>query len=353
MIKEGIMKVMIVGNEGYIGPVLVKHLKKTYSDIYIAGFDTGFFAHKIVSPDEYPERFLDVQFRGDVRNFPSNILRGCDAVVYLAAISNDPMGKEFEKVTLDVNYFSAVNIAKMAKVAGVKNFVFASSCSVYGAAGVEARTENSEVNPLTAYAISKVKAEKELEPLADDNFTITCHRFATACGFSPRIRLDLVLNDFVASALTSKEIKILSDGTPWRPLIHVNDMARAIEWSINRVKLNGGSFLTVNTGSNEWNYQIKDLAFAVRDSLGECNVSINENAEPDKRSYKVEFSKFRELAPNNNPIISLENAVSGLLNGLRAFGFDDMNFRESDLIRLNVLRGHISSSRLNNLLEWK
>jgi len=346
------MKVLIVGNEGYIGPVLVKHLKSNFDDIYVAGFDVGYFAHKIVSQFEYPERLLDVQHRGDVRDFPYEILNGFDSVVYLAAISNDPMGKEFEEVTLDVNYRSAVKLAKEAKQAGVKNFVFASSCSVYGAAGADARTENSEVNPLTAYAISKVNAETELKPLADDDFIITCHRFATACGFSPRVRLDLVLNDFVANAMVTKEIKILSDGTPWRPLIHVNDMARAMDWSIRRDKINGGNFLIINTGSNEWNYQIKDLAFGVQDYFDDCKVSINENAEPDKRSYKVDFSLFNKLAVDFTPIVSLAEAVKGLGNGLKEFNFNDKDFRNSDLIRLNVLRGHISSKRLNSNLEW-
>jgi nucleoside-diphosphate-sugar epimerase len=346
------MKLLIIGNEGYIGPVLARYLRRMYPDIYLAGFDAGYFAHKSVSLYEYPERFLDVQYRGDVRNFPQNILEGFDSVIYLAAISNDPMGKEFEEVTLDVNYKSAIKIAKAAKAAGVQNFVFASSCSVYGSAGTEARTEISDVNPLTAYAISKVKAEIELAPLADNNFIVTCHRFATACGFSPRIRLDLVLNDFVASAMTTKEIKILSDGTPWRPLIHVSDMARAMEWSMRRKLSEGGGFLILNTGSNMWNYQIKDLAFAVRDTLGDCSVSINEKAEPDNRSYKVDFSKFHEIAADNTPQISLKLAADGLITGLGEINFSDRKFRSSDLIRLNVLRKHITEGRLTNLLKW-
>ena len=208
------------------------------------------------------------------------------------------------------------------------------------------------MNPLTAYAKSKVWTEKELESLASGNFIITCHRFATACGFSPRLRLDLVLNDFVASAITVGRIEILSDGTPWRPLIHVKDMARAFDWSSVRSAENGGDFLIVNTGSNEWNYQIRDLALAIQNQLCDVDVSINEDAEPDKRSYQVDFSLFSQLALDYVPQFDLVGAVKDLCKCLVAIGFDDSKFRESNLIRLNVLRDHIKNNRLNNNLEW-
>jgi nucleoside-diphosphate-sugar epimerase len=346
------MKTLIIGNEGYIGPHVVNRIKQYYSNSYVAGFDLGYFAHNITA-HVFPELKIDVQFRGDVREFPKELLKGFDSVVYLAAISNDPMGKEFEQVTYDVNQYSAIAIAKAAKEAGVNHFVYSSSCSVYGSADDKPRKENSDLNPLTAYAISKVSTEKALQPLASNNFIITCLRFATACGFSSRLRLDLVLNDFVASALAVGKIEILSDGTPWRPLIHVQDMASAIDWAANRSNEGAGDFLVVNTGSNDWNYQIKDLAFVVKEQFSSIDLSINEDAEPDKRSYQVDFSLFNNLASGYEPKIDLIAAVKDLRSGLTTLGFNDSKFRESNLIRLNVLRDHIKNNRLNNNLEWQ
>jgi len=346
------MKTLIIGNEGYIGPHVVNRIKQYHSNSHVAGFDLGYFAHNITA-QEFPERNIDVQYRGDVRNFPQDLLKGFDSVIYLAAISNDPMGKEFEQVTYDVNHHSAISIAKAAKDVGVNQFVYASSCSVYGSADDKPRTENSDLNPLTAYAISKVSTEKALVPLSSNDFIVTCLRFATACGFSSRLRLDLVLNDFVASALAVGKIEILSDGTPWRPLIHVKDMARAIDWAANRSNEDAGDFLVVNTGSNDWNYQIKDLALAVKENFSSIDLSINEDAEPDKRSYQVDFSLFNNLAPDYVPEIDLIAAVKDLRTGLANLGFEDSKFRESNLIRLNVLRDHIKNNRLNNNLEWQ
>ena len=179
----------------------------------------------------------------DVRAITAVDLTDVDAVIHLAAISNDPMGNAYERVTEDINYQGTLAVARAAREAGARHFVFASSCSVYGFAEDGARNEQSSVNPLTAYARSKVASEQSLAQLAGPDFIVTCLRFATACGASPRLRLDLVLNDFVASAVTSGVIKILSDGTPWRPLINVEDMARAFDWAIDRSALNGGEFL--------------------------------------------------------------------------------------------------------------
>ena len=228
------MKVLVVGNMGYVGPVVTRHLRLAYPHANLIGFDAGLFAHCLVGPSPVPEIYLDRQVFGDVRNIDKNVFQGVDAVVNLAAISNDPMGNQFEEATLAINYKAAVELAATAKRAGVRSYVFASSCSVYGCAEEGAKQESSTLDPLTAYARSKVMAEKELIPMADDRFTVTCLRFATACGMSDRLRLDLVLNDFVAGALTQKKIVVMSDGTPWRPLINVKDMARAIDWAIGR-----------------------------------------------------------------------------------------------------------------------
>ncbi|RME90843.1 MAG: NAD(P)-dependent oxidoreductase [Candidatus Hydrogenedentota bacterium] len=344
------MKILICGNMGYIGPILVQHLKKKNFTLY--GFDTGFFASCLMDTTFLPEVYLKKQYFGDVRHLPDEIFDGMDAVVYLSAISNDPMGKAFEKVTGDINAECAILAATKAKKAGVKNFVFASSCSMYGYAEGGARTEKDELNPLTAYARSKVAAEKGLQPLADNNFTITCLRFATACGFSPRIRLDLVLNDFVAGAITSGKIEILSDGTPWRPLIHVKDMSRAIEWASTRSSDNGGEYLAVNAGSNEWNYQVKELAEAVAKVIPNTTVTVNPDAAPDKRSYKVSFDLFKSLAPDYTPQVSLEQAVKDIAEGLEKAKFSDANFRESEYIRLVKLNRLKEAGLLNENLEW-
>jgi nucleoside-diphosphate-sugar epimerase len=343
------MKILITGNMGYVGPGVVSHLHQCYPNAELIGFDSGYFAHCLTNVNYLPETKLTRQVFGDVRNFDSEILNGVDSVVYLAAISNDPMGNLFEDVTMDINYRAAIKIAISAKERGVKSFVFASSCSVYGAAVDNAKVESDSLNPLTAYARSKIAAETDLEPLADSNFKITCLRFATACGFSNRLRLDLVINDFVAGAVTSKRIDILSDGTPWRPLINVLDMARAIEWAIIRKPENGGNFLAINTGSNNWNYQVKELAEVVAEVVEGCKVTVNADAPPDKRSYRVNFDLYKKLAPDHQPQFQLKPTIANLYESLVEMGFNDSNYRKSALMRLNV----INQLKLNKILDEK
>jgi nucleoside-diphosphate-sugar epimerase len=346
------MKILITGNMGYIGPCVVSHLRSCYPDVQLVGLDMGYFANCLTNAAILPECKVDVQYFADVRKVSSNILQDVDAVVHLAAISNDPMGNKFEDVTLDINYRSSINLAKMAKAAGAKTFVFASSCSMYGSAEDQPRTEQSPLNPLTAYAKSKVYTERELEPLADKDFKVTSLRFSTACGMSERLRLDLVLNDFVAGTVASKKISILSDGTPWRPLINIKDMARAFEWAIGRKTANGGNFLAVNVGSDDWNFQVKDLAYAVKKVIPKVEVSINKDAEPDKRSYRVDFNLFKKLAPDHQPKVDLRSTIEELRDGLQGMGFDDANFRNSQFIRLKVLTHLRETNLLTETLEW-
>jgi nucleoside-diphosphate-sugar epimerase len=345
------MKILVTGNTGYIGPVLAKQLLNSRKDIELIGFDTGYFAHCLTNTDYLPE-FNYKQHWGDLRNFPFNLLDGIDAVVHLAAISNDPMGKQFEQVTEDINYNASIQIARAAKERGVKSFVFASSCSMYGSADSGEKSESDELNPLTAYARSKVAMEKSLDEIADENFFVTALRFATACGMSDRLRLDLVLNDFVAGALTSGEISVLSDGTPWRPLIDVKDMSRAIDWALDRFVELEVPFLPLNAGSQEWNYQVKDLANAVADIITKTKVSMNTNAQVDKRSYRVNFDKFKEYAPNHQPQVTLEHSINDLMIGLKNMRFSDSNFRTSQYMRLKTLEKHIANNRLNQELRW-
>ena len=346
------MKILITGNMGYIGPCVVKRLRSTYPDATLIGIDTGYFAACLTNAEIFPECKVDQQFFNDIRDFPPEMLDGLDAVVHLAAISNDPMGNAFEDVTLDINHRASIRLAKTAKAAGVKAFVFASSCSMYGAAEDKPRTEDSPLNPLTAYAKSKVFTEKDLQDLSGNGFKVTCLRFSTACGMSDRLRLDLVLNDFVAAAVASKEITILSDGTPWRPLIHVKDMAKAIEWAAFRNIDKGGAYLSVNVGSNGWNYQVKQLAETVAEVVPGVAVSINKKAMPDKRSYRVNFDLFQRLAPEYQPEMDLVSSIKELKNGLEKMGFKDTDFRNSNYMRLKVLTNLRKKGYLSKNLKW-
>lgn len=336
---------------GYVGPEVVKYLRLQRPNAQLHGFDNAYFAHCLTGAAAIPERSLDEQIYGDIRREIPD-LEGYDAVVQLAAISNDPMGNRFQDVTRDINQNATISLGKAAAAAGVKNFVFASSCSVYGIAGGPPRKESDPLNPITAYAKSKIGSERELAAV-DTNMTITCLRFATACGMSDRLRLDLVLNDFVACALSSGKISVLSDGTPWRPLIDVADMARAIDWAIERRSGEGGRFLTVNAGSDDRNFQVRELAQAVAKKISGTEVSINTSAPVDSRSYKVDFGLFRRLAPEHQPVITLDQSIQNLIDGLKRMNFNDADFRSSELMRLKVLQDHIEAQRINDNLEWR
>ncbi len=344
------MRILITGNMGYVGPGVLAQLRASFPEAELVGLDTGYFAGVLTAAPVLPECRADVQYFMDVRETPARVLRGVDAIVHLAAISNDPMGHRFESVTFDVNHRATVALAEMAKAAGVSRFVFASSCSVYGAAGDDARTEADSVAPLTAYSKSKILAEQGLRAIAGADFQVTCLRFATACGMSDRLRLDLVLNDFVAGAVATRTIRILSDGTPWRPLIHVRDMARAIDWALHRD--GGEDGLVVNVGADEWNYQVRDLAAAVAKVIPGVETWVNPDAGPDKRSYRVSFERFRALAPGHQPQRQLVDTVTELAEGLARMDFKEANLRESRFIRLNVLSSLQTHGLLDGELRW-
>ncbi|SHJ59782.1 Nucleoside-diphosphate-sugar epimerase [Hymenobacter daecheongensis DSM 21074] len=345
-------RILITGNMGYVGPGVVRHLRQQFPQAELIGYDMAYFAHCLTGGQRLPEARLDCQHFGDVRQLPAALLQGVDAVVHLAAISNDPMGQTYEEVTLEINHRAGIRLARLAREAGVKAFVFASSCSMYGAGGEGAKTEDSALNPLTAYARSKVLSEQDLAPLADDSFRITCLRFATACGWSDRLRLDLVVNDFVAGAVATGRISILSDGSPWRPLIHVQDMARAIEWAIGRPADCGGAFLAINAGSEQWNYQVRELAAAIAHIIPGTEVELNPSAPPDKRSYRVDFSLFRQLAPHHQPRRTLADTITELHAGLLSMNFRDPEFRSSQLMRLRVLTALRDTGQLDARLGW-
>ena len=346
------MKILVTGNLGYIGPVLSKVIKKELPKCTLIGLDTGFFYHCNTAFDRHGDTYYDQQVFKDVRDITKSDLEDIDHIIHLAAISNDPMGKEFELVTKEINQDSTIKIAKLANENNVKSFTFASSCSMYGSGGDGSKTEKDETNPLTVYAKSKIGVENILrKDLSSSDMKITCLRFSTACGASSRLRLDLVLNDFVASAAKYNLIKILSDGSPWRPLIDVADMSRAIIWSILRDDLND-NLLSINVGSNEWNYQIKEIALFVKNIIADSEIEINENAEPDKRSYKVDFSLFKSLSGDYYPNKNIEESIQEIYSLIKKVNLPANGFRSTNYLRLNQLKNYQSQNILNKKLLW-
>jgi nucleoside-diphosphate-sugar epimerase len=350
---EGVVmsRVLITGNMGYVGSTLVRHLSQRLPGAELVGLDSGLFAHCLTSSNRLPETVLARQIFADVRDIDLETLRGFDSVVHLAAVSNDPMGDRFAATTMDVNLQSTVRVATLAAEAGVKNFVFASSCSVYGAGGDRSRRETDGVEPLTHYAKSKVESERRLAQIDQKNMKISCLRFATACGMSDRLRLDLVLNDFVATAFVTNRVDVLSDGTPWRPLINVSDMARAIEWAIVRPRETGGDRLVVNVGSDDWNFNIRALAEGVTSSRPGLSMSINEKAAPDKRSYKVDFSLYRQLAPEHQPIATIGGTIDALFDGVGGMGLTGADMKARRYARLQELNRQIEAGWINEQLR--
>ncbi|PPB81575.1 nucleoside-diphosphate-sugar epimerase [Albidovulum inexpectatum] len=341
------MRILIIGHRGYVGPVAARHLAGAIPGAELHGLDAEWFVG--AESGQIPDDVFVSQRRGDIRDLHARDLEGFDAVVALAAVSNDPIGKEFEAATEAINANGVLNAARAARQARVRHFVFASSCSMYGAGSDSFRREDDQLNPLTAYARSKVAAEQGLQDLATEDFRVTALRFATACGASPMLRLDLVLNDFVATAITTGRIEVLSDGSPWRPLIHVDDMARAIEWALVR---DGEPHVAVNVGSQSWTWQIGQLARDVGAALGGVAVDINRDAAPDNRSYRVDFTRFSELAPDHQPQKDFGEAVAELASQVRALSLSDTGVRGSRFIRLNVLRDHVQAGRLDKDLRW-
>lgn len=348
------MRILITGALGYVGAALVRHFRACFPDADLIGVDTGLFADCLATAGPPPEALLTRRIDADIRDLDAGALAGVDAVVHLAAVSNDPIGARFAAATDAINRAASLRLAGLAAAAGVGHFVFASSCSVYGSAGAAARREDDATEPLTAYARSKIAVEDGLRGLDRGGMLVTSLRFATACGMSDRLRLDLVLNDFVAAALATGRVEVLSDGSPWRPLIDVADMARAIAWAVARPAEAGGAVLTVNVGRDAANYRVRDLAAAVAAALPGTEVRINTRAAPDARSYRVDFSRFAALAPACLPRADLAASIAGLVTGLRAIGFADAAFRAGEkFIRLNRLGALLAAGTLGGDLRWR
>lgn len=342
------IKILITGNKGYIGVQLSKYLKKKYKNkIYIVGFDLNLF-----EGCEFEKNTnVDRQILGDVRKINKNHIKNIDYVIHLAAISNDPMGNLFEKVTHDINYKASKRLAQICNLIGVKKFIFASSCSVYGLEGKLIKNENSKLAPLTAYAKSKILSEKSFEKIKSKKTEYVSLRFATACGVSDMLRLDLVLNDFVTSAKFKKKIEILSNGKPWRPLITVADMCKAIDWSLFEYKTNKKTSI-FNVGSNKWNFQVKDIAYQVKKIFKNVEIKINNNSPNDKRSYKVDFSKYKKLSKNYYPSQDISEEIIKLKKMIKNKN-NLHNFRSSKYIRLNHLKNLIKKNKISKNIVWE
>ena len=334
------MKILIVGGLGYLGPVVSQIIREFLEPQKLDALDTGWFLKSAVIDGT---TYFDDLFISDKRDVTEAFLSNYDIVVDFAAVSNDPMGKDFENATMAINAYAAAELAKICKAAGVRRFIFASSCSIYGSAGDISRREADKKDPLTAYAKSKWAAEQLLERLTDETFSTIALRFATACGWSPHFRADLVLNDFVLTAQTQGVIKVLSDGTPWRPLIHVKDIGRAVSWACQS---NLSGFQMYNVGSNNWTLSIGELAASVGKILNVPHEILNENG-PDKRSYKVAFDKFETQAAGWLPRENLQSTVIEIKEQLLPYIADYSDFRLGNLIRLNVLR----QMKQENLLD--
>jgi len=346
------MKILITGNLGYIGPVLSEYLNKNY----LIGYDAGFFHKNSIFKKNKKDKNINNQIFGDIRKIKKKDLNKVDAVIHLAAISNDPMGNQFIKATEEINVIATKRLIKLCIASKVKSFVFASSCSTYGnsARKNNPKKEFSFLNPLTYYAKSKVKIENFAKKINLKNMNFTSLRFSTACGVSSKIRMDLVMNDFVASAVANKEINLLSNGKSWRPLIDVKDMCKAMAWAVKRKFDKKNQYLCLNVGRNQNNILISQLAYLVKKQFkGKIKVNLNKQGEVDKRSYKVNFDKYNKLVEKKYKITtSLETSIKNLKKFMIKNKFKTKNFRESKFSRLFFLKKLIKEKKINKNLYW-
>lgn len=340
------MKILITGHDGYIGTVMAPFLRRAGHEV--AGLDT-FFYEGCAFGDGSDEAEIPAR-RVDVRDVGAEHLEGFDAVVHLAALSNDPLGDLNAGITQDVNHRASVRLAELARDAGVERFLFASSCSLYGVAGDEMLDETAAFNPITPYGASKVKAERELSGLAGDGFSPTHMRNATVYGVSPRLRADIVVNNLVGLAHTTGEILMKSDGTPWRPLVHVEDVCRAFLAAVEapREKVHDVAF---NVGRTAENYRIREVAEMVAEAMPGTEVAFAEGAGPDPRNYRVDCSRLEETLPGWDPRWTVPDGVRQLRDAFRAHDLDADAFRNR-YVRLRRIGELREEGRLDEDLRW-
>ena len=340
------MRVLITGHDGYIGSVLTRMARDAGHDV--TGLDAFWFEGCALGPEPDAVPAL----RLDVRDIEVDHLQGFDAVVHLAAISNDPVGHLDPVCTFEVNHQGSVRMAEAAKQAGVGRFIFASSCSLYGAASPDQLLgESAPFNPVTPYGESKVLVERDVSRLADDGFSPIFLRNATVYGYSPRLRLDLVVNDFVAAAFTTGNIVIKSDGTPWRPLVHVEDVARAVLAALvaPRESVHNEAF---NVGRTQENYQVRDVAGIVTEVLVGSRVTYEEGGGPDSRCYRVDFSKAENSLPGFAPCWTVREGVHELADAYRRHGLTQDDLSSPRFVRLRRVQTLQREGKLGSDLRW-
>jgi len=339
------MRVLVTGHLGYIGTVLTPLLVETGHQVF--GLDSDLY-----SRCTFGDALSDTPgLKKDIRDIDVKDLEGFQAVVHLAALSNDPLGNLNPELTYQINYRASVRLAQLARQAGVKRFLFSSSCSTYGAAGEELITEEAEFNPVTPYGRSKALVERDLSQLANDDFSPTFLRNATAYGVSPRLRFDLVLNNLVAWALTTKRVYLKSDGTPWRPLVHVEDIARAFLVILEspREVVHNQVF---NVGHTEENYRIRELAEIVAETVPGCRIEYAPDAGPDKRTYRVDCDKIARVLPAFKPQWDARRGAQELYEAYQAVGIRQEEFEGPRYKRLAHLQQLLDTGLLDASLRW-
>ncbi|MBZ0115330.1 MAG: SDR family oxidoreductase [Thermoanaerobaculia bacterium] len=340
------MKVLVTGHQGYIGACMVPLLQAAGHEVI--GLDSAWFEEQRFGDDR---PILLPTVGGDLRDSKVKDLRGFEAVVHLAGLSNDPLGDIDAGLTHEINTVASVRLAEMAKEAGVRRFLFSSSCSTYGAAGDAPLDESADFNPVTPYAVSKVEMEQALAELADDDFSPAYLRNATAYGVSSRLRMDLVLNNLVAWAYTTGKVRLLSDGSPWRPIVHIEDMSRVFLALLEapREVIHDQAF---NVGRSEENFRIRELAEIVAETVPDCELEIAPDAGPDKRSYRVDFSKLESTFPDLDLQWTARRGAQELLDAYRAAGLTFEQFDGPGFKRLGTIQGLIAAGRLDDSLRW-
>lgn len=340
------MRVLITGHDGYIGAVMVPVMQAAGHEV--VGLDTGFFEDCGTGVDY---NGFDAA-RKDIRDVTPADLQGVEAVIHLAALCNDPLGNMNADWTHDINHRASVQLAQMSREAGVRRFLYASSCSMYGAAGEGMINEEAPLHPLTPYAVSKVRAEEDISALATDDFSPVFMRNATAYGMSPRLRADVVLNNLICWAYTTGKVRIMSDGTPWRPIVHIEDISNAFAAALlaPQEAIHNQAF---NVGANEENYQVRDLAEIVRETVPGCVVEYAEDGGPDPRSYRVDFTKLNVMLPGFKPKWNARLGAQELYDAVRAAELTAEEFQNRKFTRLVQFKYLLDSGRLDETLRWR